>query len=184
MAGYKSFALPLLLLVGCVSSAMTPYQAYKAGKPLPMFYKAGVSFAQIRNDNTNCQIEATQRVPAQMQVTQTPAYTTPVQTTCNSYGTGFGVGYGVSTNAQTFCTQTGGQTYGGNLQSYDANSGLRSQAVLQCMAKTGYRYVNVAPCPSGADISGQDQERVLRPLTATTCYKISAEGSGVSVGNY
>ncbi len=58
MAGYKNFILPLLLLAGCVSGAMTPYQAYKAGKPFPMFYKAGVGFAQIENDNTNCKIDA------------------------------------------------------------------------------------------------------------------------------
>ena len=184
MFGYKKFVLPFLLLVGCVSSAMTPYQAYKAGKPFPMFYKAGVGFAQIKNDNTNCQIDAAQRVPVQTQISQTPTYTTPVQTTCNSYGTGFGVGYGVSTSAQTFCTQSGGQTYGGTIQSYDANAGLRSQATLQCMANKGYRYVNIAACPSGVDLSGQANERVVRPLTATTCYQMSAEGAGFSVGNY
>jgi len=180
----KKIVLLLLFLAGCTSSAMTPFQAYKDGKSLPMYYKAGVNFTQISNDNTDCQIEATQRVPARTQVTQTPTYTIPTQTTCNSYGTGFGTGYGVSSSAQTLCTQSGGQTYGGNIQSYDSNAGLRNQAALQCMSTKGYRYVNILPCPSSVDISGQDSEQVLRPLSETTCYQITAEGSGLRIGNY
>ena len=150
---------------------MTLYDAYKAGRQMPMFYKGGMSFERIAGDNTDCQVEAAQRVPAQMQVTQTPTYTTPVSTMCNQIGT------------QTFCNQTGGQTYGGEIQSHDANAGLRQQVHLQCMAKKGYRYVNIPACPAGVDISGQDGERVLRPLSPTTCYQ-AGEAGGFRIGNY
>ncbi len=185
MKSYAKIIVPILLLTGCASSALTPYQAYKAGKPFPMYYKAGVNFAQIANANTNCRIEAAQRVPARTQIVQTPTYTTPVQTMCNGYGTGFGTGYGVSTTAQTYCTQYGGQTYGGDIQSYDANIELRNQAELQCMAAKGYRAVNIPACPAGVDLSDQANERVLRPLKPTTCYQIPAEGvSIVSIGDY
>ena len=165
--------LPLIslsLLVSCVAP-MTTYDAYRAGKPMPMFYKGGVGFGKIASDNTDCQVEAVQRVPAQVQTTQTPVYTTPVSTTCNQIGT------------QTFCNQMGGQTYGGQTQSYDVNSGLRQQVHSQCMAKKGYRYLNIPACPAGTDITSQDQERVLRPLSATTCYQADKTG-GFRVGNY
>ena len=180
MLRYTSLALSLLLLAGCAAGTMTLYEAYKAGKPFPMYYKTGADFAQISNDNTNCQIEAAQRVPARTEFTQTPTYTSSAQTICNSYGTG----YGVTSSSQTFCTQFGGDTYGGDIQSYDANTELRHEAAHQCMGKKGYRYVGIPPCPSGVDISGQDNERVLRPLAATTCYQIPSESSGLHIGNY
>ena len=165
--------LPLvsvLFLASCVET-MSTYDAYRAGRPMPMFYKGGVDFGRTASDNTDCQVEAVQRVPAQVQTTQTPAYTTPVSTTCNQIGT------------QTFCNQMGGQTYGGQTQSYDVNAGLRQQVHLQCMARKGYQYLNIPACPSGVDISAQDQERVLRPLSATTCYQANESG-GIRVGNY
>ncbi|WP_111429951.1 hypothetical protein [Rhodobacteraceae bacterium DSL-40] len=164
------FLVALSLLHGC-GAPTTTYGAYTAGRPMPMFYKGGAAFSEISVDNTECQVEATQRVPAQIQYSQTPAYTTPASVTCNQYGT------------QTFCNQTGGQTYGGEMQSYDANAGLRQQVHLQCMARKGYQLVNLPACPAGVDISDQDDERVLRPLSATSCYQADPSNR-VRIGNY
>ena len=103
-------------LVGCVA-AQTDYDRYLAGEPLRGFaYKAGMTFVEQRNDQTDCQIEAAQRVPQNIVVSTAPSYTSPVQTTCNQIGT------------QTICNQTGGQTYGGQVTSSDANANLRVQA--------------------------------------------------------
>ena len=168
---YKTASFVVFLgLMGCVA-AQTPYEQYQAGVPLRAYpYKAGVSFARIDSDRTDCQIEAAQRVPQNIVVSTTPSYSTPVQTTCNQIGT------------QTFCNQTGGQTYGGQTTSSDANAGLRVRAYGQCMANKNYRFVDIPACPQGVDLSSQNNEPVLRPLSRTTCYQIYPSG-GFAIGD-
>jgi hypothetical protein len=162
--------IALIALGGCEAPPMTYLEAYRAGMPFNMFYRGGVSFQRIANDNVDCQVEAAQRVPTQILVSQTPIYTSPASTICSPIG------------GQLFCDQVGGRTYGGQIQSYDANSELRERAHMQCMARSGYRYVSIPACPAGVDISSQDNEPVLRPLSATTCYQIHEQG--FRVGNY
>lgn len=156
-------------LVGC--APQTPYDRYKAGQPIQNFpYKAGANEAEIQRSVTNCQIEAAQRVPQQMVVQTTPSYTTPVQTQCNRIGT------------QTFCNSTGGDTYGGQTYTSDANAGLRVQAFAQCMGDKGYRFVNIPACPEGSEIKGSFLEPRLRKLSVNTCYVMTPDGRG-AVGN-
>lgn len=168
----KRYILPVivLLLAGC-SGAMTTYEAQRAGHPMPMFYKSGVNFQQIVSDNTDCQVDAVQRVPAQIHTTTSPEYSTPGSAICNQIGT------------QTFCNQVGGQTYGGETQSYDVNANLRQQVHFQCMAKKGYQYVNIPACAASVDLSDQINETVLRPLSSRTCYQ-GIKSGGFMIGDY
>jgi hypothetical protein len=156
-------------LVGC--APQTPYDKYKAGQPIQNFpYKAGTTPAETQRTLTDCQIEAAQRVPQQMVVRTTPSYTTPVQTQCNRIGT------------QTFCNSTGGDTYGGQTYTSDANAGLRVQAFAQCMGDKGYRFVNVPACPMGTTAANLDKSPVLRPFSRNTCYFVTESGQS-AVGN-
>lgn len=157
--------MAFLGLIGC-ATAQTFYEQYKAGVPLKNYpYKAGASSSVMINEATDCQIEAAQRVPQNIVVSTTPSYSTPVQTTCNQIGT------------QTFCNQTGGQTYGGQTSSYDTNAGLRVRAFEQCMVKKNYLFVDIPACAPGVDLSSQNEELVLRPLSRTTCYQVFPSGA-------
>lgn len=162
----RAFGLVLALGVAGCAGTPTLYDNYRAGKPLAGFpYKAGVGWAEIENDKTTCEIEAAQRVPQHLRAHTTASYTTPVQTTCNRIGT------------QTFCNSTGGQTYGGGTTYSDANQGLRLRAYGQCMARNGYRFINIPACPAGSDLSAQNHEKVLRPLSRRTCYQAHPSGA-------
>lgn len=166
--------LPVLLafgLLGC--AAETQFQVYSSGEPLQNYpYKNGATPASKEWDITNCQIEAAQRVPQQMISQTSTAYTTPVQTYCNNIGT------------QTFCNSTGGQTFGGETTISDANAGLRQSAYGQCMAKQGYRYIDVPACPPGAKATSLQATAAggLLPLSKTTCYIANPDDS-YYVGN-
>lgn len=168
---WKTAAFTLVVAISGCASAPTFYDNYKAGKPIKSFpYKAGVGWAQIDLDKTNCEIEAAQRVPQNIVLQTTPIVTTPTQVYCNQIGT------------QTFCNSTGGQTFGGQTTSSDANAGLRLRAYGQCMARNGYRFVDIPVCPAGSDLSSQHAETVLRPLSARTCYQAYANG-GYAIGD-
>ncbi|MDE9451332.1 hypothetical protein J3R80_12725 [Aliiroseovarius sp. Z3] len=157
-------------LASCVAT-QTPYEKYLEGKPLVNYpYKAGASPANIRNIGTDCEIEAAQRVPQNIVVRTTPTYTTPTQTYCNRVGT------------QVLCNTTGGQTYGGQVSSYDANANLRVRAYAQCMSRRGVRFLNIPACPNGVDLSSQNNEKVLRPLSKRTCYQVYPNG-GLAIGD-
>lgn len=107
-------------------------------------WKPGTTPIHRASDETNCEVQSVQQVPASMAIGQTPTFTTPtyvspVQTSCHDYG------YGAS------CTTTGGQVSGGQVSggqvySYDANKGLRERVVAQCMAQKGYSTFSFASC--------------------------------------
>jgi len=167
----KTAALVSVLAVSACMSAPSFYDNYKAGNPLRAFpYKAGVGWAQIDRDKTDCEIEAAQRVPQNIVVQTSPTWSTPTQTSCNQIGT------------QTFCNTTGGQTYGGQTTSSDANAGLRARAYAQCMGRKNYRFVDIPACPAGTDLSSQNNETVLRPLSRRTCYQAYPSG-GYAMGD-
>ena len=106
------------LLSGCGGQKYNDAYAYKI-EPTTKGQKA--------KDLLDCSVQAAQAVPTNTKVETTPRYTTPVS--CSSY-TSYG-GY-----VDTDCT--GGQTYGGQTYSYDANATLREKVRLQCMADRGY----------------------------------------------
>lgn len=165
------YSLCLLFLVGCAGP--TFYDNYASGEPLRGFpYKIGGTGVTLSNDVTDCQIEAAQRVPQQLVSHTSPAYQTPTQTTCNRIGT------------QIFCNTIGGQTYGGGTTIFDANAELRSRATLHCMAKKGYRFLNIPACPIGTRPEALTVERNggLPPFTNSTCYLAEPGGSWM-IGN-
>ena len=116
------FCLSLLILAGCVPTTHD------------VFWRENASPNRRQNDYTDCQVEAVNRVPASTQIGVTPTYVTPVSTTC--YGSGY----------STYCSSTGGQIYGGNVYSYDANAGVRANVMQQCMARRGYQLISFPSC--------------------------------------
>lgn len=156
--------LAITTLGACVASTPSPGVTYKSGKAFAYIYKQGSTNAELANDVLNCRVEASQRVPSSMQVGQTPTWTTPQQTSC--YGTNYG--YGTQAN----CYTTGGQTYGGQTYSYDANEALRKQVADQCLARKGWRLINLPACAKGVDVSQLKDRWTSRmnPLKASSCY--------------
>jgi hypothetical protein len=156
-------AVGVVILGACVPSTES---LVKQGKPIQKIYpaKSGVTAARMQNDLLNCKIEAAQRVPQNIQVETTPIYTTPVQTQC--YNSGYGM---------VNCTQTGGQTYGGDTYSYDANDKLRSAAEAQCISRSGYRSATIPACPTTAKVKAPKAE--FYKLSATTCYIGDKDGN-------
>ena len=143
-------------LIGC-AAPQTLYQAYQAGVPIrDVPYKEGVSGDRMASDRIDCEIEATQRVLPNIVQSTTPTRSTPVQSTCNQIGT------------QTFCTSTGGGTYGGRTSSSDANDDLRVRAYRQCLINKSYRFLNIPAC-------SQSDTR------STFCYQASPSGD-ISIG--
>ena len=69
--------------------------------------------ARLQNDMTDCQMEAAQWVPQHILTSTTPIRSSPAETQCVTKG-----------NTVT-CTTTGGEIYGRETHSYDANEGLR-----------------------------------------------------------
>lgn len=160
----------LFLLAGCAVTKQSAYQNFKAGKPLSNLpYKTGATQKTLNRDSTDCQVEAVQKVPQHQILHSTPSFKTNTQTYCNNIG------------GQVLCNTTGGQTIGGNTYTEDANSGLRNKVFYQCMADKNYRYVNLQPCPEGANIGHKNAG--LPPLSKTTCYRVNAS-QFTEVGNY
>jgi hypothetical protein len=71
--------------------------------------------------------------------------------------------------ARTHCSNYGGNvscsTYGGTVSSYDANSGLRADAIDQCMAQKGYRSAPMLDCPS--DIIPDNVSTIMGSMVRT-----------------
>jgi hypothetical protein len=153
------FFATIAVLVSCATT-QTVMSSYKAGKPIQTWYKNNATFPEIDNASTSCQVYAAQQVPQNMQVRQSPSYTTPVNTYCNRIGT------------QTLCNSYGGDTIGGGVYSVDANGILRNKVFLQCMASTGHQYVNISPCPAGVQLKTNGR---LPNLSGKTCYMPATE---------
>lgn len=122
-------------------------------------YKNSTTVAQKDRDTLECEVLATRAVGSNMQVGTTPTYTTPVQTNC----------YRIGNSLQ--CNMIGGQVYGGNVYSYDANASLRADVARQCLADRGYTFTEIPACASNAvtpeikqSLSGQ-----LQPAGPNAC---------------
>ncbi|CUH77400.1 hypothetical protein TRM7557_01353 [Tritonibacter multivorans] len=169
--------MKLSIFLVCLAAGMlsacdvqrSPAQLYEARKPLVFdHYKNGATSDEIDRDVLDCQIEASQRVPQNLQVRTTPAYTTPVNTYCS------GSGYYVS------CNSYGGQTIGGDTYTIDVNSSLRAKARAQCVARKGYRAVSIPPCPVGVNaesmkLKSKQGVLALPKFSSKTCYFADAE---------
>lgn len=97
-------------------------------------YKEGATVAKTDTDYFQCEVEAARGIPQETRLATTPTFTTPVQTNC------YRIGYSVQ------CNSTGGQTYGGQTYSYDANSELRATYFARCLAARGYNVVELPVC--------------------------------------
>jgi hypothetical protein len=143
----------LLLLV---LAAFTPALSGCDDGTVTRAYREGVSYYQLEQMLTSCQVYAAQQVPANIRTSTTPAYTTPVQTYCNNIG-GF-----------TSCNSTGGQTYGGDTYSTDVNSSLRAKVLNQCYAQNGIGYYTFSPCTPEAAADFKPSSN-LPKLQQNTC---------------
>lgn len=123
-------------------------------------YKEGGTVSRADNDYFECEVVAARGVPQDTRVGTTPTYTTPVQTNCYNYG------------SSVQCYSTGGQTYGGNAYTYDANSKLRAKYFAKCMVARGYNVVELPKCDR-SKISDELMEQLSgnqRMPTENACY--------------
>lgn len=81
-----------------------------------------VSISQKEQDMFECEVEAIRAVPQDNKLITTPTYTSPVS--CNT------IGY------STYCS--GGNVYGGDVYTIDANLSLRREYESRCLAQRGY----------------------------------------------
>ena len=131
-------------------------------------YKSKADVTRADRDDFECELAASRAVPEAMRVGTTPTYTTPIQTNC------YNIGYTVQ------CNTTGGQVYGGQTYSYDANSKLRAEHYARCMVSRGWGVVELPNCdpekvPTSlrAKLGGK-----LRPPAEGACYYGITERAG------
>lgn len=105
-----------------------------ASEPFVAAWREGATAAEARAAQTDCMIEAANRVPQQIQSYTTPVYTTPSNVQCNRIGN------------YVNCQQYGGQVYGGQTQIYDANVRLRDMATAQCLSRRGFSVATIPAC--------------------------------------
>lgn len=102
--------------------------------PVSVVYKPGSTATQRSSALLECETQALAKVPRAIATGMTPRYTTPSNVQC------YGTGYSVS------CYNYGGQTYGGDVYSYDANQDLRDRVTLQCLQQKGYQVISLPQC--------------------------------------
>ena len=123
------------------------------------YWQPGVPPVTRQSDYTDCRVEAANRVPASMQIGTTPAYTTPVSTTCSGIGN------------SVFCSSTGGNVIGGNVYSYDANANIRDSVIQQCLARRGYQRITFPICTAEQRSRGvtPSLSEMLPPASEVLC---------------
>lgn len=120
--------LAAFIVIGGLMAGCMPTEPYNFA------WREGATAGQASSAQTDCQIEAANRVPQSIQTYTTPVYRTPSNVQCNAIGT------------YVSCQEYGGQVYGGNLQTYDANAELRLAATQQCLAKKGFGIATIPAC--------------------------------------
>lgn len=125
--------------------------------PVDIYHRAGVTPQKQSSDLVSCEVKAARDVPQNTQVGTTPVFVTPAHTNC--YSTGY----------TTQCTTTGGQVTGGNVYSYDANAGLRSKYITQCMAEKGYTKYSLPQC-NAKDLKGKVLDyKTIPAISSNSC---------------
>lgn len=142
----SSFRVLAALGAGLVLSACGP-------RNIDYAYRGNTTVAQHDRDSLRCEVEATQRIPPNIQTRRTPVFYTPIQTTCQEVGT------------QTQCTTSGGEMRGGEIYTVDVNEDLRAEVETQCMRDLGYQFVTVPTCPTRA-VTPETRARLSGPLVA------------------
>ena len=146
------------LLAGCQDTSNSDYLY----KPKP------VTLGEKNDDAFECKLQAAQAVPTDKVTTRTPTWTTPVS--CNTYG-----GY-------TSCT--GGQTYGGNLNTTDMNSSLRQEYTDRCYAKKGYVRTSspIPMCdPKKVDISNITMASLVHEPVEGACWTQGTKNASIII---
>ena len=95
-----------------------------------LFKDKPVTKDQKARDQVACMTKVNKEIPTNNQIGTTPSFTVPVS--CNTTGSLYGYSYSGTTNC------SGGQTYGGQAYSYDANADLKQLVFEQCMVDKGY----------------------------------------------
>ncbi len=130
--------------------------------PLSIYYKPGASVARMQTDQTNCEVSALKDAPVANQVRQRPPIYIPGNQVCNASG----------------CYYTPGYWIDGGIYTVDVNADLRSRVLTQCMARRGYRPVDIPPCPSSvASQVPPAQTQTLPTLSERSCSIRNKDGS-------
>lgn len=115
----KTFAFLALFAVSACSSASAPVSSPDYN------FRSNTSISQKTSDLLSCRVAAENIVPQKLVVKSDTAHTY-----CSNY------------RGNVSCN-----TYGGDVRSYDANSGLRGDVLDQCLIEKGYQQAAVPVCP-------------------------------------
>ncbi|MER9563492.1 hypothetical protein [Mesorhizobium sp. M0571] len=114
--------LTILLLAGCQTG------------PLPSAFKPGSTASQRQFDYDQCKIASLKEIPQAMATQINPGVHTPGTVTCNTYGTA------------TYCNEMGGLNIPATASTYDANQGLRTRYINNCIGAKGYSIIDRPAC--------------------------------------
>jgi hypothetical protein len=127
-------------LLGVLSlTACQTQSGFVPGGEVNAWLKSGVSRAKMQQDGLQCTINAAKDIPQSIQTKYIGGMYSPGQVYCNSMGNG------------TYCNTYGGMNIPAMMRSYDANDGLRNQAVALCLTKKGYTLQTARYCESPND---------------------------------
>lgn len=101
--------------------------------PQYVWVKPGATSANWNVDWTDCRVYGIQAVPQNQQATKlSNGYQEPAFTSCSKFG------------ASIDCTTTGGGSVAPTYIAYDANSGLRDDAIRLCMLRKNWQLMDMA----------------------------------------
>lgn len=145
-------ALPALGLAAFVLAACGP---------LGLYYKAGAPVTEMNRAMTNCEVEALGKVPVDRRIERDPVRIVP-RRVCDSAG-----------NCTVFYDRVGGE-----VRTWDANAGLRSRVLNQCMADKGFNYVDLPACSQAVrNAAPAGATTVLPRLAPNSCAIRNGDGT-------
>ena len=153
----RALILLALVLAGCAPTTATYH------------WKQGASMALLNDDLLTCRASAARDIPVDTRVGQTPIMQTPIQTICRPG----------ATPGETVCTTTGGDIYGGDVYSYDANAKLRGDYFGRCMSNKGYNVAEVPLCDSTqqpADLTAIARKGNRPPVEGACAVRLQSGG--------
>jgi hypothetical protein len=129
--------------------------------PLGLYHKAGEPVARMNDTLTTCEVEALRNVPVDQRIERDPVRIVP-RRVCDGQG-----------NCTVFYDRVGGE-----VRTWDANAGLRSRVVNQCMARQGFSYVELPACSQGvARAAPPGATTILPRLAPNSCAIRNSDGS-------
>jgi hypothetical protein len=128
--------------------------ALGACAPLSIYYRPGVSVAQLDTDTTRCQVQALNDAPVANQIRQRPPIYYPGSQYCDAKG----------------CITRPGYWVDGGFYTVDVNEPLRRRVLDMCMAQKGYQPVTVPRCSSAVEQAApRTPTRTLPRLDESSC---------------